>query len=971
MHPRVTAILVARDGEPYLRRTIDAIAAQTRAPELLIAVDAGSSDASAALLTEAGAAQVLRIEGRPSFGTAVQQAVHLSTPSDSGPNARGPVVTDADEWLWLLAHDNAPEPGALAALLAAVEVAPSVAIAGTKLMRADEPGVIAEYGETMTRTGASVVIVRDELDQGQHDNTTDVLAVAAGGMLVRRSVWTALGGFDPALPSIDAALDLCVRARLAGHRVAAVPAARVTSAGSPALFGRRTRSGAAQHRIGRAAQLHRRLAYSPAAALPIHWLSLLPLAVLRSLWHLIAKRPELIPGEFATALTAAFAWHRVVASRRNLRRHRRLGVGWDAIRPLRMPPAAAREHRAHERDVHDRAAEERLQRTAHVARERPDFFSGGGAWMVLLAAVAGAIAVSSFAGQRAVTGGGLVPLGATPAVLWDAALSGWREIGIGFIGAADPFTLVVAVLGSITFWEPSQAIVGLYLVALPLSAFGAWLAVARWSHRSWAPNLAALIWAFAPPLLTSLNEGRLGAVLVHLLLPWLVFAGTLALRSWPAAASTALLSAVIIAAAPVLGPALIGAWLVSMAARPKAIPRLLFTPVPALVLFIPLIIDQLRRGTPLALFADPGVPALGGTDSGWQLALGAPELGLHGWSVIAAALDLPGISAAVLVAVLTAPLVLLAALSMFLRGSSRSVFALVLALLGYVTAVASAHLAVTAVDDTATMIWPGSALSLYWLGLMFAAAGSIDALSVEALRRAVPPVVIATGIALIALVAPTIAAPALGTATVQAGEGRMLPAYVTAEAGRDPQLGTVLLTPLADGEVSVALHRGAGATLEQQSTLASTRVVLDDDALALGELGANLIVPSGFDADEVLQRWKVGFVVLAPPPVDATEDGRERHRVAAQTLDRDERFVAVGETAAGLLWRYVDTADGELERPDAGSRAGAWAIALVIVFGVTLLLAAPTGRRPRRIRRTDASGLDLTDDGDEVFDGRA
>src|SRR5690606_28032097 len=111
-----------------------------------------------------------------------------------------------DEWLWLLGHDNAPDPGALSALLGAVEVAPSVAVAGPKLMRWDDGAVIAAFGETVTALGRSVQLVSGELDQAQHDLQSDLLGVAAGGMLVRRSVWDALGGFDPALPNVDAAL---------------------------------------------------------------------------------------------------------------------------------------------------------------------------------------------------------------------------------------------------------------------------------------------------------------------------------------------------------------------------------------------------------------------------------------------------------------------------------------------------------------------------------------------------------------------------------------------------------------------------------------------------------------------------------------------------------------------------------------------------------------------------------------------
>ena len=87
-------------------------------------------------------------------------------------------------------------------------------------MEWDEPERIAGLGRTMTRLGRSVPVVGDELDQGQHDGLSDVLGLDPGAILVRHSVWQALDGFDPALPTVDDGLDLGVRARLAGHRVA-------------------------------------------------------------------------------------------------------------------------------------------------------------------------------------------------------------------------------------------------------------------------------------------------------------------------------------------------------------------------------------------------------------------------------------------------------------------------------------------------------------------------------------------------------------------------------------------------------------------------------------------------------------------------------------------------------------------------------------------------------------------------------
>ena len=285
------------------------------------------------------------------FGAAIDRALTVAAPAES-----------VNDWLWLLAHDNAPQPAALEALLRAVEIAPSVAVAGPKLMRWDQPDVIAEYGETMTYYGASIALVEGELDQAQHDVRSDVLGVAAGGMLVRRTLWTALGGFDPALPSVDAALDFSVRARLAGFRVILVPGAKIASDGGPEMFGRSTVSDRRQASTRRAAQLHRRLVYAPAAALPFHWLSLLPLAIIRAIGQLLAKRPGAVGGELGSALAVAFGGSRIGPARSSLKRIQR--VGWASIAPLRMPPAAR-----HARDV--RCRYERLPRAAGGEPSRP------------------------------------------------------------------------------------------------------------------------------------------------------------------------------------------------------------------------------------------------------------------------------------------------------------------------------------------------------------------------------------------------------------------------------------------------------------------------------------------------------------------------------------------------------------------------------------------------------------------------
>ncbi len=356
MQPRVTAILVVRNGEEWLDRTLPALAAQTRRPDDFVLVDAASSDASAARLAAAGPTRFVSAPAL-SFGAAVTYGLRSLAPVES-----------PDEWLWLLTADTAPEPRALERLLAAVEVAPSVAIAGPKLVDPDDRLMLLSYGESISRLGETVPLVDGELDQAQYDRDGDVLAVGSPAMLVRRSVWAQLGGFDPGLPTADAGLDFSIRTRLAGARVVRVPNARVSRGARPEDYGRRrAASDRARFRIARAAQLHRRLVYAPGGALVLHWLGLVPLAVLRSIGHLLRKRPTLIGGELASGFAAAFDGT-VPAARRRLARTRR--IPWSAIAPLRVSSDELRERRAGRRERETGADTE-------PELVRASFFAGG------------------------------------------------------------------------------------------------------------------------------------------------------------------------------------------------------------------------------------------------------------------------------------------------------------------------------------------------------------------------------------------------------------------------------------------------------------------------------------------------------------------------------------------------------------------------------------------------------------------
>jgi len=937
MQPRVTAILVVRNGEEWLDRTLPALAAQTRRPDDFVLVDAASSDGSAARLAAASPTRFVTAPAL-SFGAAVNHGLRSLAPVES-----------PDEWLWLLTADTAPEPRALERLLAAVEVAPSVAIAGPKLVDPDDRMTLVSYGESISRLGESVQLVDGELDQAQYDADGDVLAVSSSAMFVRRSAWTELGGFDPGLPTTDAGLDFSIRTRLAGARVVRVANARVSRGARPEDYGRRKpASDRVRFRLARAAQLHRRMVYAPGGALVILWLTLVPLAIVRSIGHLLGKRPTLIGGEVASGFAAAFDGS-VPAARRRLARRRR--IPWSAIAPLRVPPEELRERRA--------ARRERASGTDNEAElVRASFFAGGGAWIVLAAALAGLGVFWRLLQADLIRGGALLPIGGNVGELWTNLVIGPREGAVDLTGPADPFSAVLAALGSLTAWNPSFSLVLLWLTALPMAALGAWWCATRLSERRWPPIIAALLWALAPPLLAALSDGRPTGVLVHLVLPFLVLAGIESRRSWSAAATASILFAVAVAASPVLAPALVVLVVVWAAVNPRAIIRVVGILIPAAALFAPLVFWQLSRGTPFGLLADPGPAVAAEAPSGWLLLLGLPTAADDRWAAIGTAMGLPLSTLAP--AVLLAPLAVVALLAVFLPGARRAIPALAVALAGLVTAVLAAHVAVASAGAEPVSPWVGSALSLYWLGLVGAAV-----VGLEALGRAS----VLTGLALVltagAAVGPLLVAPALGTAAVDAGTARQLPALVEARADADPGIGTLVLTAQRDGSLAATIARDNGTTLDETSTLVTTRPELREQDAALAELAGNLASRSGFDPEPALQELRIAFVVVPEVADSATGPQSAVRQRTTEALDAAAVLTPTGNTP---LWEYRALEEGGTAfTPTVIGQA--IPIAQGVVFAIALLLAIPTSRRRRSVRELGPLESDPAGTFDEDDDG--
>ena len=927
MPARLHAVIVARSGataRAQLLRTIDALTAQTRRPDAVTLVVCGDVTTARESPAVAAIADAI-IEARST--TSFADAVALAT-------ARIP----EDSALWLLTHDSAPARGALAQLAGALERSPSAAIAAPKLVRSDDDREIVSFGQTMTTLGRSVELAANELDQGQHDGADEALGADIRGILIRAEVRKHLT-IDDALPGADEGLDLGVRARLGGGRVVLDADARIrVEPDGPAALPQRPSQRAY---VTRLAQLHRRLAYAPAVAVPLHWLSLLPLALWRTIIHLIGKRPAAVVPEWAAAATAMVRFGAVARARGRIRAFR--SAGWSSIAPLRVTASQLR------RRLDDGHGSER----GAVSELR--FFSGGGAWAVLAGAVVSIAAFTSLLAWQNISGGGLLPMRDTLAGLWEDAAWGLRGLGVGVTGPADPFAAVLAVLGSLWPAGPSYALVLLWLLALPLAVLGGWFAATRVTDRAGLRIFVGVAWALAPTFLTALIEGRPAAVIVHLLLPWLFHSAAVAHRSWGAAGAASVLLVGVVAASPSLAPALAVIWAIALVIvlaqrRLRGAVRVVWLLIPTVAMFLPMVLWRLGRGDLLAIIADPGYlwlsPQAQADAAGRTLlASGFPTGDLAGWMQI---LD-PAVAA--WAPLLLAPLALLA-LGSALAPRWRAGFVLLaVTVAGLATAMVVVGIAIGFVQGTPSPIWPGAALSLAWIGIVGAAAVALDTLVALPLLRTIAVIVAGTALAVAAV--PALTAVHAGRSTLVEGSGSTLPALIAANARGDRDLGTLVITPLGEDSAATRVVWGASETLGAQTTILSTATEVQGTDVSA--LAVDLVSSRDFDAAAELADLGIDFVLLDELPAGA-DDGAEGFRLdAVIALDQRTGFVRGGDVAGvGVLWRLEDSgADGAARAAQAGDDHGVarsvTALQLLVIVAA-LLLAVPT-RASRRAAR--------------------
>ncbi len=634
---RVHAVVIADSAGADLDALLDALDAQSLQPDVVTVLDRTSgTDAAAAVQRRAarvpGWHPPAVVDGRRGWPAAadlhrvtVEHLLPPERPSPADDPAPGPSTADV---VWALPVGTLPEPATLERLAAAWRRSPSTGVVGPKHVDAEDPSRLRSLGIFTTRTGR---VIADppagEPDQGQYDRRSDVLAVPLAGALIERDLIVALGGWQPSFRAPGSDLDFGWRSHAAGRRVVVVPSAVVRS--GPGLA-RATADTGAERRGARRVALTR-CAWWTAPLLAL-WVGLssvgaaLALALLKRPGAAVHELGDLGSAEPVRPLLARLRTRgRPVVRRRDL--SSLFVPGTVVARRVvdELHDALALPSRDPERtdiEIAPRSA------VAHALRN-PGVLAVLA--VVAAAAVAGrTLGVGLLRGIGGGLDGGEVRGSVSSAdALWHGYLDGWHGPGLGGTTPASPALAALAIPAWVLEHlpgapsSPGGEVVALALVlALPLGAVAAYLALRVVTTNPWLRGAGALAWATSGAATAAVAQGRLGGAVALVLLPAAAAGLVLLCRrdgSATAAFATALVATVLGAFAPALLLVVMLVALVALVggARLLALPVLLVPPV----LLGPWVLDAVHD--PRLLLTGPGLSQWGGTvPPDWQLALG-------------------------------------------------------------------------------------------------------------------------------------------------------------------------------------------------------------------------------------------------------------------------------------------------------------------------------------------------------------
>ncbi|MDI3340792.1 MAG: glycosyltransferase family 2 protein [Sphaerobacter sp.] len=214
---RVDVIIPTYNGRAHLAVCLPALARQTYRDFRVIVVDDASTDDTAELVRRVmPEATLLRLPCNSGLAVAINRAL----------------ASSSAELVAFLNNDTEPEPGWLAALVAALDRHPDAAAVASKLRLFDRRDVLHSAGDTFSRRGVPNSRGVWEVDRGQYDSEEEVFSACGAAALYRRAALEAVAAIDGHVLDPDFFMycedvDLAWRLRLLGYRIVFAPDAVV------------------------------------------------------------------------------------------------------------------------------------------------------------------------------------------------------------------------------------------------------------------------------------------------------------------------------------------------------------------------------------------------------------------------------------------------------------------------------------------------------------------------------------------------------------------------------------------------------------------------------------------------------------------------------------------------------------------------------------------------------------------------
>jgi GT2 family glycosyltransferase len=209
--PLVSVVMVTYGGRRWVGPALDALAEHTAVPYELIVVDNASADDTPQLLGSLAGATVIFNDRNIGFGAGCNQGV----------------LHAVGRYVCLLNSDAVVEPGWLEPLVEALENDPRVGAAVPRLLHLD--GTLQEAAGVVGMEATTRALGDGEsAEDPQYRFRRFVDYGSAACMLIRRSAYLRVGGFDPAYPmGYCEDVDLCFALADLGLRTVYEPRSRV------------------------------------------------------------------------------------------------------------------------------------------------------------------------------------------------------------------------------------------------------------------------------------------------------------------------------------------------------------------------------------------------------------------------------------------------------------------------------------------------------------------------------------------------------------------------------------------------------------------------------------------------------------------------------------------------------------------------------------------------------------------------